>query len=63
MNFYLICFIDDVIEIYKKIFYFKLSEGSEDFLKKYDMFSLKELSKYLGYMKYKIRVKLFNGVV
>lgn len=30
---------------------------------KYDMFSLKEKSNYLGYMKYKIRVKLFKGVV
>lgn len=61
MNFYLICFIDDVIEIYKRICY--LVRGSEDFIKKYDMFSLKEISKYLGYMNYKIRVKLFKGVV
>lgn len=54
---------DDAIETYKKTPYFKLSEGSEDFLKKYDMFSSKEPSKYPGYMKYKTRAKSFNGAV
>lgn len=56
-------FTDDAIETYKKTPYFKLSEGSEDFLKKYDMFSSKEPSKYPGYMKYKTRAKSFNGAV
>lgn len=54
---------DDATETYKKTPYFKLSEGSEDFIKKYDMFSSKEPSKYPGYMKYKTRAKSFNGAV
>lgn len=40
-------------------FYLELSEESED-EKKCNKFRLNEKSKYFGYMKYRIRVKLFN---
>lgn len=62
MSFYLICFIDDVIEIYIKICNILIERGI-CFILKYDMFNLRKISKYLGYMNYKIRVKLFEGVV
>lgn len=52
---------DDATEIYKKTRY--LGGGSEDFIKKYDMFSSKETSKYPGYMNYKTRAKSFKGAV
>lgn len=50
---------DDATEIYKKTPY--LGGGSEDFIKKYDMFS--SISKYPGYMNYKTRAKSFKGAV
>lgn len=52
---------DDATEIYKRTRY--LARGSEDFIKKYDMFSSKETSKYPGYMNYKTRAKSFKGAV
>lgn len=60
-NSHSIRFTDDATEIYKKTRY--LGGGSEDFIKKYDMFSSKETSKYPGYMNYKTRAKSFKGAV
>lgn len=60
-NSHSIRFTDDATEIYKRTRY--LARGSEDFIKKYDMFSSKETSKYPGYMNYKTRAKSFKGAV
>lgn len=56
-------FTDDATETYKKTPYLELSGGSEDSIKKYDMFSSKETSKCPGYMNYKTRVKSFKDPV
>lgn len=54
---------DEATETYKKTPYLIMTGGSEDFIKKCDMFSSKEPSKYPGYMKYETRAKSFKGAV
>lgn len=58
-----ICFTDDATETYIKTRNILIERGTRRFISKYDMFNLRETSKYPGYMNYKTRAKSFEGAV
>lgn len=54
---------DDATETYIKTRNILIERGTRRFISKYDMFNLRETSKYPGYMNYKTRAKSFEGAV